>query len=576
MRKILYILAKDVHNTPALKIYMEFIKKGYIVDLYAIYLDWMHINMFLGSGIKVCDFAELTEKKIEGYDYIFSCISVSQYEIFREIKKYIFIFSTTFIHEAYFTGDFTFTQRENFSLDQEEEWPISRVNSCKLAPSMAVGNPKFEGLKQMLPGPEKTILFIDSGHFPYGTKEELAKFVLKIAAQYSDYYIIVRPRYLKGDHNVTHRNDDYLYEHIIKLCDNNVPDNLELGKTHTNLGPDLERSKIVICMGTTTFFEAAVANRNILIIDNFPCEDSKEHNQKRRRRFSQIAKESECQVDYKDVFKYLPEGRKCSEKYLQKWIFQTEGVAATIVEAAEYIFETFINKGHFPKFKNTNSLNFKENLEADDYITWDQIIHRRYKNILYNFSNFDNWLNADIDFSSVLGNIEKLEAEGILFNKSNYKSIQKHIDNCMEELLLFNRNKLMKYAVDQSYLFNILFKRGRLSEIKETEVLCTAYYAFLKGKEAAKEGKDKQCIDDMNTYFKEVNKNKYDKTRADATDCKMTAFFYIGKAYYNLKQYKEAKYYFLKCEQISNNEHLKAAEYLKLLEEDKCGEEKII
>lgn len=560
MSKILFVLGRDVYNKPAYPIYNELIKRGNSIDVYAVFYEEMHFVLFRQDYIEIHRIEELkTKQEIEKYDYIYSAITIYDNPLFRIAERYIFCAPTSYMREIYSCGDFTFTVRKmEGHILENERWGIDECNLAKMAPCMATGSPMHEGLEFMQAGDNKTILFIDSGHFPCGGKREEAETIMQIAYAFPQYKIRIKPRFIRGDKSVTHRNDEYLVDY---LDNDNLPNNVEIIREHTDLRKELESCYLLISdTMTTSYIEAVLASRKILLLEGFPNEESTVMNRKAVERQGKIAAITGCVVNYKDVLEYLPEGMTCSEEFINKFIYRHRGVTKSVVDAMEYIYQKFISQNRFPKEEFYCSENYEEKMEAEDSLSWKDIIQRRYRVYLYGLSNYDARINSDLDFSPFIESIE--ETRKMTITEENFPVVIHKLNAKLLEMFVQNREKLMSNALSQSVFFKFLYDAGLFSEIKKEEVLCRAYYRYLKAKECAKEEKYQECIDLIDKYFEEVNQNLFDRTLADEMSVKISGYYFRGFSQYNLGNYLEAKENLETCEKLCNGKHKKAKEYL--------------
>ena len=73
------------------------LNEGNYVEIYAKYMDNIHIRMFDGLIVKPID--KLTQSCIEKADFIYSAASFAAMPEFLEVRKYILHFSTAFMDE---------------------------------------------------------------------------------------------------------------------------------------------------------------------------------------------------------------------------------------------------------------------------------------------------------------------------------------------------------------------------------------------------------------------------------------------------------------------------------------------
>lgn len=568
MRKILFVLGKDVHNKPAYKIYRECLKRGYEVDLYATTLEDGHINIFWEAKSAIRHINTLTEEQISLYDYIFSAVPIYGQTLFRDAHKYIFLNpSSSYLDDPYFSGDFVFTVRDiSRPLVEGEQWPVEVFNLIRCTPGMATGGAHLE--KSEIENREKTkkILFIDAGHFPFGTKRELAEYVIHIAEACPDYEVSVKPRYLPGDEDTTHKNKENLYEYL----DNreSLPPNLALIRKHTDLWEELANVDLVICPeATTSYVETILADKNIIIFTGFPNQESILWNADRAKLFCGITGNLSCRVRYQDIFEYLPQGFKVDAGKLQNILYKTQNVAEDIVDAMEYIYVNFISKDIFPKEKYYKSDSYLDEMQPDYSLTWEDIIHRRYRLSLYDYaaSQIVRLYISGMDCSEILEYINGVPDNN--FDKAHLEELIKRLQEKLYHCYIQNSAKMMKTAYSPSLLCLAYFKENRFDEFKPDELKCGAYYAYCKAKIKFDSGDYEGTLNCLKDYFDEVDNNMYEISHADNEGVIVMAHYYKGAALFHLNRLQEAEIHLSICDKAWDGKHKKAAEYLRLIEE---------
>lgn len=562
-RNILFVLGKDVHNKGTYKVYKECMRRGFCVDVYATTFADSHTILFMRENIKIQSVESLNEERLEKYDYIFTAVPLFDRKLFREANKYIFMNPSTHLDEVYFSGDFTFTVRDlSISLIEGERWPIEEFNYIKSIPAMASGGAVLEK-GEVSNCESKVILFIDAGHFPFGTKKQLAEYVIAIANYCPDYEIRIKPRYLPSDINTTHLNKENLFDYLV--YNKNLPCNLKLIHEHTDLADELKEAYLVICPeGTSSYEEVILAGKKLIIFTNFPNNENVLWPQNRVHMFNNIPSKLINRVHYKDIFLYLPEGIQTNVDDLKRSIYKFSNVASDIVDAMEYIFENFICKNMFPANKYYKSGEYIEKMMVDIHINWDYIKQRRYKTILYDIvaQKIRN-LCIQLDCSKIINYIEK---NGNEVNEINLNLEIEKVNDLIYEIFIENKNLMMATSFAQSLLCLAYYKKNRFSEFKPTVLMCKAYYEYCLAKIDFDNHKYKDCLRHLETYFDEVNDNLYEISYADDKGVKDMAHYYMGAALFEINDMANARIHLEICDKAWNGQHKKAAEYLQMID----------
>lgn len=559
MRRILIILGKDVHNKSTHRIYKECQKRGFKIEIYSTDMNDNHALLFNNDNVEIKDIRLISDDDINKCDYIFSAVPLFGYPIFLRAHKYIFLNPSTHFDEAYFSGDFIFTVRDlDVPLIEGEKMAIEELNYRKSLPAMATGGPQFFE-KEKRDNKAGVILFVDAGHYPFGTKKELANYIVEIALYCSDYELRIKPRYLPTDISTTHVNKENLISYLDEM--NDLPPNIKIIREHTDLSDELEQVELVICPeGTSSYEEAILQRKRIIIFTGFPNMESMIWSKRRLQHYNKIPKELQCRINYKDIFKYLPDGFEIAMEDLNKSFYKLEGVDTDIVDAMEYIFEKYISKNNFPKALYYKSENKFEDLVCDKDITWDDIIASRYKKMLYDeiaiqVSN----LSISIDCNPI---VNFIESNTMFTNAENFNDKLEQLRSILYDIYICNGEIMMESAYSQSLLCMAYYKQKRFEEFAPQEMKCKAYYSYCQGKNLFDEGKYEDSVALFLVYFDEVNKNQYEVSLADDPSVKAMAHYYYGATLFHMGDNDGAYKHLSICDAYWNGKHIKAKEYL--------------
>ena len=269
---VLVILFMDVYNFTAVNIVREMLNRNYQIDVYSLRMEHMHIRMFHSVDVEVKDFTDLSIAQADQYDFIYSAISIQALP--REwwsVDKYIFHFTTTPYDEPGGYGDYTFTQRDMNHILIPSDPTIEQVKRLQASPGMVSGNPKYDHDESDLKD-ERHILFVDASHTPDSKagKMEEAQMLLYLAYKMPDYKLIIKPRYFKEDHIVTHTNRVFLDDCIRKLSNGDLPKNMVMLQEHVDLEEIAKKSELIITPNmTSSYCSIGAYGKRGLIAGNF-------------------------------------------------------------------------------------------------------------------------------------------------------------------------------------------------------------------------------------------------------------------------------------------------------------------
>lgn len=562
-RKILFVTGKDAHNKGTYKIYEECVRRGFDADVYATTFADNHLLLFQRENIEIQPVEALDEEQLKKYDYIFSAVPLFHIKLFRESDKYIFMNPSTHFHEPYFTGDFNFTARDLLKPPIDgKHWKIEEFNYYNSLPAMAAGLAALEERKHTSAA-SNVILFVDAGHFPFGSKKELAEYVIEIARHCPDHEIRIKPRYLPSDTSTTHMNKENLFTYLENCRD--LPQNIKLIKEHTDLTEEVAKANMVICPEATSSYEEVIlAKKRLIIFTGFPNNENLLWPPGSLEVYEHFTYKLANRVHYKEITSYLPEGIETNIDDLH--LYKLTDVAADIVDAMEYIYEKFLSHNRYPADKYYKSEDYRQKMETGDYLDLEAVKRKRYQKMLYDsIIFFIDRLHVKADCSSIHHYIEEC---GNDINEFNFDEKGRRLKDIIYEWLIQNRDSLPNTAYAQSLLCLAYFKRNRFEEFAQSELKCRAYYEYCLAKIDFDQGKYEDCLKRLNLYFDEVENNLYEVSYADDEGVKVMAHYYKGAALFHLNDMENAKIHLQVCDEAWKGKHKMAAEYLRRMKSE--------
>lgn len=561
--KIAFITYQDSCNYTMVNIIKSFIKKGHCVTVYGMYLEHNHLFMFDGMNIEVKNGNAVCCEDFEPYDVVFSLIHFPKK--LENINKIVFSFDSHYFDEPYVGTDIIIERGLS-------NWrPQLKRGMRAKCPRIVIGDPKLDKKEyQGIEEKKNRLLFIDCGHYPFGEegKKEVANLLLEVCRKYKDYEVIVKPRFLKNDKNVTHENDYHLYDVIEQISKNKLPDNLILRQEHTDLTKEIAEAHTVICMYTTAYIDAAVQGKGLIVLENLPNEENADlrintHWENARK----IIKTSGCLVDYREAVNYLPEGLKCDEKHLQQMIYSTENVNEKIVDCIEMLYNEYFQKGLFLENKEY----VYENNKMFESIAFDidKIKIRRKSNtmryverVFYKNADF---FPTDDRISTYIENLEETDQlNGISMDEA---------ETLVNDRLIEYADEIPVDAISQAYYFRALLYSNKIEKVfdfPKEKVLTRRFYNYVKGRAYYSVKNYKKAIECFDEYNK-IEKKEYAMDLGDIQTYVISSKFYSGMAYFELERYDQAKKYFEECQKLTGNTHFTAEKKLsEIAEKEKC------
>lgn len=557
--KVLVILHRDVYNIPTYHIVKEMLNRKYEIDFYAVFMNHNHLRMFDDLKINIQNISKITTDVIDQYDFVYSAIGLRGIPRIFDIKKYIFSFSTAYMDDIINYGDYTFTQRDFGIHLQDYYYAIDINNEIKSKPGLVVGNPKFDfDYNKLNEIDDRKILFIDAGHFPFGKdgKMEEAKMLLDIAKKFPEYQIVIKPRFLPEDSNVTHRNKVHLYNCINEVADNNIPSNLHCLYQHVDLEELVRTSRLVITPDlTTSYLDIARYDKAGLIATGLPSEYTLTHNKDHTKRFKNIEQRSGLCVHYKDICNYIPQGKKCNKEHIIEMGLDKRNVSMRIVDTMEKIYRDYISKNRYPS------------LDGYSCISFEKVMSFRYIRALFGIYEFYESRMESLDLTDIDNQLREYYKTETLITYEEYKKLQSEITNKVNQKIVEEKELFLEDEINRGSYAQALYASNSLDKCHDKRLQKDALYYYFWGKYFSNIKKEyKKGIEYMQKYFELTEKNDYEKTVADVDYFKESATYWIAFCYYQMNEYDSAKIYFQKCQELTSNNHKKAKEYLEMID----------
>lgn len=532
---ILVITEKDAANASMSRIANAFFRRGHKVRVYAPYFEDALLRDF-DSKIERFPFDRISDEAYEWCDVIFAASIAAAFlrsEKLLRLRKPIFTHNYLINGQVAWGGDCCFVSSiETSTTDYDDVIPYSRI---------AIGEPKYDSVEATRES-ENRFLFIDSGHYPFGDKgkDQLAKTLLDICYRFPDYKLVIKPRFLPGDKVITHRNLRTLYNVLIEQTNGRLPDNLVYLEQHYDLMTLIEQSKTIICLYTTAFVGASVAEKGLIVLEGLDSDDTYDVRLKSFYRIRKNMEYTDALVQYKDAYKYLPEGIK-TKKENGKFLFENKNdVAEKICEVSEYLFENFYSKKSFPKIQSVRYSNFMGEIKEDKRIGWDDIVERRIKNYIIQrmLIHIDFNISAKINTKFIVDFVNRLDIAYIDFD-----GIMALIPRIRSKCISQNKDVLLKDDIDSGILLNayyILKEYEKILSFKKKDI--GAYYLF-SGFVLIEREEVEAALEHLLKYF-EISKDRdYIKEISDMSNNRFRAFREIIQIFELKNERNKVKYY---------------------------------
>lgn len=525
---VLVIAARDSANFALVKIVKELERRGHKVYVYDKSLDTVNIRMFKKNDIKVHYFAQITDEVIDRCDVMFCHTTYVGDNRIRK-KLYTFFFNHIFVYGHENNSDFVFTQCD----DPYNTFPNKVV--------MKVGSPKFDSEhKNNIPAKDsRMILFIETGHFPFGKEGRLqvAKLILDICRKCPDYTVTVKPRFLPGDtKKLTRRNTDHIYQYIYELCQNSIPANLNLLYEHLALDELIYQSHSIVCYSSSAYLEASLSKRGVLYVDGIKSFDAiGDRQNKYWKAFNEFIADTNIVVPYGDALSYLPDGIVCSDMHLDKALYSKDNIAPKIVNVMEHIWENYLSRGLYPKIGSYEYDTYIDCMEPDFNITKKELVNNnKYDILVYDCQKVFQSIGANLSFNKIYEVIDEWKGNQKLAN-STINELREELANKINKHIVYNADLLLENKIDQAILIKAyyeLYQYERIENMKTLYLLAEDAYCFYMGKLYCDKNKSDGLLL-IDTYFQYVKATTYEECEIyypkSLLEAFLSAFLYCAR-----------------------------------------------
>lgn len=503
---ILVITFNDSDNLTIENVLYELENRGHRITIFAPFRDRTSVRMF--SDLKACiePIENLTPERAAQYDIAFS--GVMGMNRMKCLDIYCFVYSL-YYDEMFMTdgADFLFTYRNGCM-------PRCSYN-CAM---MQVGDPKNDKALPKNIKETKRILFIDSGHVPFGHngKVQVADMILNICKEFPEYEICIKPRWLRENSvHFTHRNTEHIYTIIESLCQGNIPSNLNMLEEHFNLQELIESSTSVITLGSGATLNAILQNKGLLIIYGWDNEDKFDvRNDIEIKNKKELFEESGCVVNIQEVTKYLPYGIRANKAFEDKMFCYKKGASEKIVNVMEYVYHNYLVHNAFPAAKEYTYETYRQEMVSDRTITFQTLKQERIRDMLQQrAARFSYTITASVDFSKYYNKIENTYKDYQLSRESG-NDILREFDILKKEILVEQSHLLNDDAINQSFLLQALYDTGRYIDIlnmEEKDVLCVGPYHYYMGMIYKNEQMVSKALEHFVCFLNEANSRAFAK-----------------------------------------------------------------
>jgi hypothetical protein len=405
-------------------------------------------------------------------------------------------------------GDFVFLYRDGL------EWQNNAY--------MVVGNTKNDSLNfANLPEEKKRILYIDSGHMPFGRegKEQIVDMLLQVARENPDYELIIKPRWLRGGiGHMTHAAYLHLYDLLEARAGDNFPRNLNMLNEHQDLHELIASSHSVICLTTSAIIDVLTHRKGLCIATDYPFSETFDHRQTEFDKQTAYYCQSGCGVPLSDIPKYMPDGIKSDGKYLDEVLPKLTGASARAADVMEYVYENYLKHGKHPEIREYSYDDYKITM-AESRLTFDDIKQLRFQNyIKYCLKLEREQVDANIDFSHII-EFAETEYKNYPFTRTGISNLISRYKMLWYKTMLDNSAELTDSPNNHALLLQAMFEQGydeELISMEDAKILALGPWHYYVGRIYSEQGDYDSAVVHYAEFLKIAANREYAKYRIES------------------------------------------------------------
>ena len=408
MKRILYLLSGDSENLSLCRTYQILLDRGYSVDCYAPRTDIVSLYPFARERGDFLYLTEINQEIIDGYDAVIcgrNGFDIPNPEILIRYRGIIIADDTCFYEGHSVYGDYICTCGE-LNAQNIPEYLRDRVFITGCIKADYDSDEISEYWKLAGDDIEERVLYIESGHFPFGKRgrSELASAFCRMVREHPQSFFIVKPRFLEGEVKYAkHRNADHLYRYIWEAFQGVLPENLVLLDTHEDMSLLVNGADVCIHTYCSAHIEVVLAKKKLLNICDVPSEEVADFRKERFRQVTRMIDQAGCGISLCELSEGLSCAHRASESYEKKVNFGEKGAAARFVETTERLMAESAGWEDVSKVRERRFLAYaRKKMEyfenrLDDYSLCDAIT----------LDVTDIWRNPVLSFEEKLQRLEE-------------------------------------------------------------------------------------------------------------------------------------------------------------------------
>lgn len=520
MRKVLIALSSDAENLSLVRIYCALIEMGVSVDVWRAGQNATATKVFwnrLDTSSVVWD--DMNETDLSQYNLLVcgrTCYEAMPLSLVLSYQGIILADDTAMYDGKNVYGDIVCvngqSNRQNISSNIN---PAIFYTGCLKADGSAriFSKEAYDGFFQQTYA--KHVLYVESGHFPFGVegRRALAEAFCNAVVHHRDTAFIVKPRYLRGEGSKgRHRNADHLYGYIESFFDGLLPVNLVLLNQSEDMGKLIAWADTVLYTYSSAHIEAVRAGKSYYHLSQIPSIETAEFRKNRMNLLEGFMDLAGCTIPYTQLTMALDAPHKASFMYSRLIDSNIEHSIESFASLVLCVLDKMDSReGVLPSIQTEGPL-IEELIYHREYLRLQRIkgyfLYRSclYENLFDDYTLCDKWFREQEDsvFEQIANDGAATEIERILDRLVMHTIQERNIcDN------LFDRAFVLRYYHETGRLD----KRNALLGIIPKEDTAWLYYTAMR---ALEEKNNALALDCIRQYITLVEQRGFALTDAES------------------------------------------------------------
>ncbi len=347
MKKVLIALSSDAENLSLVRIYCALKDKGVSADIWCAGQNTLSTKVFFDHlDPHTIVWEKMNEVDIAQYNIVLcgrTCYEAMPLSLVLSYQGIILADDTAMYDGKNVYGDIVCvsgkSNRQNIPPDI---CPAIFYTGCVKADASLLTSSKGDYDVFFSQPYKKHVLYVESGHFPFGTqgRRALAEAFCNAVMHHSDTAFIVKPRYLRYEGSEgRHRNSDHLYGYIESFFCGSLPCNLLLLNHSEDMGSLVAWADTILYTYSSAHIEAVRAGKPYYHLSQIPSIETAEFRKNRMSRLEGFMDLAGCTIPYTQLTEALDAPSFARPEYCQLIDSDTCNATESFISLILYVLD---------------------------------------------------------------------------------------------------------------------------------------------------------------------------------------------------------------------------------------------